>query len=288
MKSSYLTNLVLLIIVLVMLWLSQREISSPQKPDTISNLSAAEVTDIEIRRTDNPLITLRRQQDAWTLVEPYTARANQTRINLLLSLLSSPIQGQLEPLAQTSLDQFGLDSPISTLRLNDQSFFFGGIEPLSKQRYVLHEEKIYLLEDNFAPLLNSSAGSYVDNRLITENQSITRILITTDEIDDAITIEQQDGHWKSHGFQASSDTLKALIDNWQLAYAMQVRHITEETINTLGEPQISVWLNDNEEPIKLLMSETAQTMQITNLKLQLQYDFPLTLKKQLLPVTVTE
>lgn len=287
MKSSYLTNLVLLIIVIVLLWLSQREQPSSQEPVTLSRLTAAEINNIQIQRPDKPVITLQRQQNQWNLIEPFNARANETRTNLLLSLLSAPVRGQFQPMDQASLNQFGLRQPESTILLNEQSFYFGGVEPLNKQRYLLHNDMIYLIDDTIAPLLRASAGSFVDNRLLAEQQAITRLAINHSNKQN-ITLNLQDGHWQSSNLETSSDSLKTLIDSWQHAYAMQVRHVDETTLALLPEPQITVWLQNNATPMSLVMTETKQTLQITNPSLQLQYDFPLALKAQLLPQPETE
>lgn len=287
MKSSYLTNLVLLIIVIVLLWLSQREQPSSQQPVTLSRLTAAEINNIQIQRPDKSVITLQRQQDQWFLLEPFTARANKTRTDLLLSLLSVPVRGQFQPMDQASLDQFGLRQPESTILLNEQSFYFGGIEPLNKQRYLLHNDIIYLIDDTIAPLLRASAGSFVDNRLIAEQQTISRLAINHGDSQN-ISLSLQDGHWQSANLETSSDNLKTLIDSWQHAYAMQVRHMDETALALLPEPQITIWLQHDAEPMSLVMTETKQTLQITNPSLQLQYDFPLALKAQLLPQPETE
>lgn len=287
MKSSYLTNLVLLIIVLTLLWLSQREQPASDDTPTISNLSAAEVFAIEISQTDKPVISLERQHDTWTLTAPFNAQANKTRINLLLSLLSAPVYGHFQPKDQAALDQFGLSKPDTTLTFNDQHFYFGGVEALNKRRYILHNEVIYLLDDNVAPLLRASAGSFVDNRLIAEQNTITQLEISNLG-DNDISLNLSDGHWQSSEVKTSSDQLKTIIDSWQMAYAMQVRHLDEKAISTLAAPQIHITLENRPEPLTLIMTETAHSLQIVNPALQLQYDFPLALKTQLLPHTDTE
>lgn len=288
MKSSYLTNFVLLVIVIVLLWLSQREQPASQDPITISRLPASVVRNIQIQRPDKPLVTLQRQHDKWAVTAPFSARANETRINLLLSLLSAPIHGQFEPMDQASLAQFDLSQPESIISLNDQTFSFGGIEPLNKQRYVLHKEMIYLIDDTVAPLLRTSAGSFVDNRLLAEQQAITRLTIHSDTQQQDTTLHLQDGRWQSTTPQASSDALNATIDSWQHAYAMQVRHLDKQALMALAKPQITLWLENNVDPITLVMTEKAQTLQITHPALQLQYDFPLALKQQLIPQAETE
>lgn len=288
MKSSYLTNFVLLVIVIVLLWLSQRGQPVSQEPVTISHLSASVVSDIQIQRPDKPIVTLQRQHDTWAVTAPFSARANETRINLLLSLLSAPIHGQFEPMDQASLTQFGLSQPESIISFNEHTFSFGGIEPLNKQRYVLHKGMIYLIDDTVAPLLRTSAGSFVDNRLLAEQQAITRLTIRSAPEQQDITLNLQDGHWQSTTSQASSDALNAIIDSWQHAYAMQVRHIDKQALMALPKPQITLWLENNADPVTLVMIEKAQTLQITHPALQLQYDFPLALKKQLIPQADTK
>ncbi len=289
MKSSYLTNLVLLIIVISLLWLSQREKPASEQSPTLSTLKADMVDQIQIQRQNKPVITLQRQQDSWAVTEPFTARANQTRINLLLSLLSAPLHGEFQPMDEASLQQFGLGEPDVVLSMNDQQFAFGGVESLSQQRYVLHQDMIYLVQDDVTPLLTASAGSFVDNRLIAENNAIIRLTIPAGpDSQDSMTLQQEEGHWRSDDTSLSSDQLKTLVDNWQHAYAMQVRHLQAEQLSALPAPNVSVWLDTPSEPLQFIMHQSEQTLHLVNPGLQLQYDFPLSLQTQLLPHAQTD
>ncbi|WP_297808469.1 DUF4340 domain-containing protein [uncultured Methylophaga sp.] len=284
MKSSYLTNLVLLVIVIVLLWLSQREQPAEQQPAGLSALSAEAVERIQIQRQDRDTLTLERQQQSWQLTQPFNARANQTRVNLLLSLLSSPIHGQQPASDESALLEFGLDQPEVTLLMNEQPFAFGATESLSQNRYVLHRNVVYLVQDDVTPLLKASAGSFVDNRLVEEGVSINKLTLpASNETDEQRLIEQRDGRWHSNNSSASSDGLKTLVDNWQHAYAMQVRHLDADELNSLPSPQISLWLESNSQPLQLIMTLSGETLQLTNPALQLQYEFPLAMRSQLLP-----
>ena len=286
MKSSYLTNLVLLIIVISLLWLSQREKPASEQSPTLSTLKAEAVYQIQIQRQNKPIITLQQGQDSWALTEPFHARANQTRINLLLSLLSAPLHGEFQPLDEASLQPFGLGEPDVVLSMNDQQFAFGGVESLSQQRYVLHQGMIYLVQDDVTPLLTASAGSFVDNRLIAENNAISRLTIPAGpDTADSMTLEQENGHWQSGDASLSSDELKTLVDNWQHAYAMQVRYLQAEQLSALPAPNVSVWLDAHPEPLQLILHQSEQTLHLVNPEQQLQYDFPLSLQTQLLPRT---
>lgn len=283
MKSSYLTNLVLLVIVIALLWFSQQDKPVEESP-RISSLSADSVDQIQIQRQDKATLILQRAGDAWSLVEPFQARANQTRVNLLLSLLSAPIHGQFQPMDQASLQQFGLNAPTVMLSMNNEQFTFGNVESLSQNRYVMHKDMIYLVQDDVTPLLTASPGSFVDNRLLAENQTISRLqLPKTLKAEQQIEIHQQDGHWRSDDESLSSDSLQTLVDSWQHAYAMQVHYLSAEKLAALPSPQIQLWLQDQTTPLNLILAQHGQTLQLINPALQLQYDFPLALQTQLLP-----
>lgn len=289
MKSSYLTNLVLLAIVIALLWLSQREQPAPQQSPTLSTLAIEVVELIQIERDGKVNLRLERQQNQWVLTEPFNARANPTRINLLLSLLKAPVHGKFQPMDQAALNQFGLGQPDVILSMNNERFAFGGVESISENRYVLHQGMIFLVQDDVTPLLTASAGSFVDNRLIPENSQLTRLTLPLSAAKDSkVSFSLQDGQWHSDNNQFSADTMKALADSWQHAYAMQVRYLDDAQRRNLAEPQIELWLAGKAQPIQLLMRQSGQTLQLINPALRLQYDFPLAMQSQLLPTPATQ
>ncbi len=284
MKSSYLTNLVLLAIVIALLWLSQREQPAEQQTSTISSLAPEAIELIQIARDGKVNLRLERQQNHWILSEPFNARANPTRINLLLSLLKAPVHGEFQPMDQSALDQFGLSNPDVILSMNNEQFAFGGVESLSENRYVLHQGMIFLVQDDVTPLLTASAGSFVDNRLIPENTQLTRLTLPVAEGDSRkVSFSLQDGEWRSDNSELATDAIKTLADSWQHAYAMQVRYLPDAQLSANSEPQIELWLADQAEPIKLLMRQSGQSLLLINPALRLQYDFPMAMQSQLLP-----
>ncbi|MCX4188520.1 DUF4340 domain-containing protein [Methylophaga sp. OBS4] len=288
MKSSYLTNLILLVIVIALLWLTQHDNQETEPAPSLSELTADDVTQILIQRGDKPQIELKREQDGWFLITPFTARANETRIKLLLSLLSSPLHGQFQPLAKDSLGQFGLSQPQIKMSMNGQTFAFGQVESLSQHRYVLHNDMIYLIQDDVTPLLTANATSFIENRLLAENEQIRRLKIPMYNSEQShfsrfVDISQSQGQWQSDDSKLSSDSLKTLVDSWQHAYAMHVSYLSVEQLELLPQPQIQLWLQGNAEPMQLIITLTEQNLLLTNPDTQLQYSFPLALRAQLLP-----
>lgn len=283
MKSSYLTNLILLAIVIALLWLSQRE-QTVEQETPLSSLSPDMVEQIQIQRSGKDIIRLERTRDQWMLTDPFPARANATRIRLLLSLLNAPVHGEFQPMAPSALTQFGLNRPEVLLSMNDEQFAFGDTESISKNRYILYKDRIYLIQDDVTPLLTASANSFVDNRPLADGSQLKRLRIPLElGSDTQVELTLQNGQWQSNDDQLSADRIKTLVDSWQHAYAMQVQHLDDAQLRDLEEPQISLWLNNQSEPIQLIMRQDGQSLHLIDPARQLQYDFPLALQSQLLP-----
>jgi hypothetical protein len=186
---------------------------------------------------------------------------------------------------QAALDQFGLSNPDVILSMNSEQFAFGGVESLSENRYVLHQGMIFLVQDDVTPLLTASAGSFVDNRLIPETSRISRLsLPASPNADITMTLTLQNGQWQSDSGELSADTIKTLVDSWQHAYAMQVSYLDQDQLNALTEPQIQIWLDDKAKPMQLVLRQSGETLHLINPAQRLQYDFPLALQSQLLPL----
>ncbi|MDQ7072687.1 MAG: hypothetical protein Q9N32_03040 [Gammaproteobacteria bacterium] len=85
MKSRYLINFVLLVLVLVLFWFLNKPSPTSQQ-NTVSAITQNEITNIVISRSGLDPITLQKHATGWQLISPLQAPANNTRIKLLLSL----------------------------------------------------------------------------------------------------------------------------------------------------------------------------------------------------------
>lgn len=280
MKSTYLTNLLLLVVSVLLVWLMTESNTSPSVITISDSIHPTQVTEIEIQRREQQNIQLQLDQQ-WQLVQPVKARANQTRIKLLLSLLEQPVQPPIPVTDNTDLAEFGLAQPNLTLLFDQQKFVFGGTESLSAQRYIQHNQQIYLIHDDISPLLGASASSFVDNRLLdpaTQIQSIQLPALLDDNDGQSqfttLLIYQQDNSWHSKPNVHSQDQLLTLIHNWQQAYAMQVVINADANINLADNlPVVLIELVDNTQR-KFIVSHHDDSLTLTDPQLQLQYQFP--------------
>lgn len=279
MKSTYLTNLLLLVVAVLLVWL-MTESQMPESAAYITDdIHASQVNEIKIVRHEQQTIQLQRDQQ-WQLTQPTNVRANQTRINLLLSLLQQPVQQQIPVTEMTDLTEFGLQQPNLTLVLNEYHFAFGDIEPLSGYRYILHNKQIYLINDDISPLLSASASSFVDNRLLDPANNIQALHLPelhvekTEQQYSALLVFQENSSWRSKPQSHAQDKLLALLQNWQQAYAMQVVIMSEADSIALGDsPEVLVKLTDNTKR-KFIVTHSEDGLTLVDRQQQMQYQFP--------------
>ncbi|WP_289282785.1 MULTISPECIES: DUF4340 domain-containing protein [unclassified Methylophaga] len=291
MKSSYFTNFILLLLVVGLFWFSQHNANqqNDHSVQLLTSLNPADINTIDIQQRQKNDIKLIRDNASWRLMSPYPAPVSQTRINLILSLLKTPVHGEFQPMDISSLAQFGLHTPSVIVSLNNESFALGDVEPISKRRYVLYQHIIYLIDDDVMPLLTASADSFIDNRLIAEHKNIEKLTLPRSlNNPEPLQLTLSNGQWQSDDKNLTSDALKVLIDSWQFAYATQVRKVTSAELMAKPGPQITLWLEGQKRPVSLIMQTTDNNLILTNQDLSLEYIFPMAMSSQLLPNTPTQ
>lgn len=286
MKTRYLTNIFLLVFIIGLYWFINREATVTNENINISSLNTTHVTKIIIQRNNRDDIVLSKKSGDWMLISPINVQANDTRINLILGLLTTAPHNQFPIDSDLSLQQFELDSPKISVQLNEQHFYFGNIEPLSKHRYIRYNNTIYLIDDTVTPLLNANAASFINNRLIPKELHISRLTLPSmsnkESTTSTLTISSEDGHWQSTGSNLSRDMLTALIDAWQYAYATQVIPLSQDVLHDSIGQSISIELS-NQTTVKLLLQFDERSMYLIDINKKLKYQFPLSIKQQFFP-----
>jgi len=290
MKVRYFTNLVLILLVIGLYWfINLPEDNNAPQQETLTTLKANQVTDIIVHRSGRDTIKLVKDNTHWTIRQPIQAKANKTRVNLILDLLTLTPSKQFQITTDMSLKQFGLDPATISLQLNQQQFQFGNIEILSKKRYIKHHDAIYLVSDRLEPLLNSTAASFIDNHLIDDEDHISQLQLPDLEDkstskDVPITIKMVNGHWQSNKKSISTDKLTTIVDAWRYAYALQVIPLSTDTLHSLTGEKILVSFQGQLIPTEFLLQLSKQSLSLINLKNKIKYQFPLTIKQQLFPI----
>lgn len=262
MKLSYLVNLTLLFLVLLLLWLNNQVTNEDAKSQTLSSVDQQAIKTIRIQRNDKQIVQLEKVDSTWQLVTPIAARANTTRVALLLNLLNHSGEQKLAINDNTDLTQYGLSTPRYSLFLNELQFAFGDASPIQKGRYVKHGQSIYVIDDAIAHLINSSANAFIDNRLIQKSLSLVKL-----ELPNAI-FELVDGHWQSSN-SLKPDQVLTIIDNWKQAQALQVNADGK----TSPDSNITLWFKETKKPLRLAMQSDKQNLSLYDLDNGLNYQF---------------
>ncbi|HHA18974.1 MAG TPA: DUF4340 domain-containing protein [Methylophaga sp.] len=295
MKSSYLRNITLLLLIIGLYWFNNQSSTPVNNSERLTAINSDDIQLITITRSNISEISIEKTSSGWQITHPIKARANNTRIALLLGLLNTySYAQQADDRSNSMLAQFGLAPAKVSLKLNDYMFQFGDRETISKHRYVLHDDIIHLIDDQVTALLNANVISFIDNRLILSSNIINKLelpILSADMTlsDATVTIENNDGHWQSDSQlkQESAVDLTILVDAWQQAYALQVQPINIDTQQTvIPSYHVKVWYQNQDMPAELELQLTDHALFIIDCSQQLKYQFPRALVLQLLPMTI--
>lgn len=144
-------NLLLLVVIAVLGWLVWWQAGQPgDAPETLLDLPQAGIHSITITRqpdsTMPDIIQLKKQADGWRMVEPEQAAIDAKRLKLLFTLLNETVEADYDA-SDKNLAQYGLEPGEVSVAFNDQILLFGGVNPVSKRRYILHEGRIKLISE---------------------------------------------------------------------------------------------------------------------------------------------
>ncbi len=286
MKRSYLTNLLLLTMMMVLLWQLDR-VQTPEAVTTIGGeLTPSMVQKITVTRASQNAIEIIKTSPGWQLQQPFSATASDSRINMLLSLLDSIPSEQFAIDDNLDLTGFGLAEPDLTIRFNDTAFVFGDTEQLSDQRYLRSGDIIYLFNDTISPLLQASASGFIENRLFANSgqlQSLTLPLRAEQTLKNKkITLQLQNGQWQSTDNHYSADKLTMTANAWQQAYAMQV----SPDHQAAGDGFLPLQFDfEDGDTLKAYARLSAQGLSVLIPERQLQYQFPASSAINLFPAS---
>lgn len=161
-----LVNLALLLIVAGVGGRVWWQTSQPEKsPPTLLALGKGEITRIGIvRHPGTPQadsIRMEKQPgEQWQMLEPKQAKVNHTRITQLFTLLDETVTASYDATGK-DLKQYALQPGNVALTLNGQTLLFGMENPVSHQRYILHDGRIKLVSEAVYGLLTGTPGEWL-------------------------------------------------------------------------------------------------------------------------------
>ena len=246
-----------------------------EKKPAISQLTADEVDTIEIETGDLQL-RLQRVNDGWEIESPINWPAQITNVRRLLSILKIEADA-LSDAADVDLSALGLQQPKVSMRFNGIPLFFGATNNIGGRRYVMLNEKLYLLPDVHLVFVNQGLAGLADRRLLPGPSGIVSLRLPDLEIS-----LDEDNRWRSNQaieFQQSS--LLRLVDNWR---TLQATRISNFDLELPPRQLIEIKLANGEVIEFLLMSEDPEII-IAHPNLGLQYHFRRDYRDQLITLS---
>ena len=218
MRLGWIINALLLIAVIGLGTYAWHKAGQPKEPVyKLSALTIAGVKRIEVAPRSTLGYTLEKRGETWFLTAPIEARADQTQVRRMLDLLSAASN---EKLAATDLKRFDLDPPALKVSMDDQTFSFGGTNPLTQDQYLGTGGSVYLVSAYYASLVPRGTNRVLTHSLFHESEKAVGFKFK------GFRVEQKDGKWtlapqpSADKEQPSQDDLNRWADDWHYASSL--------------------------------------------------------------------
>jgi len=265
MKSAnWLTNVILLILLIAISFLSYKTSQHKESENAVVALTPLvpeKVSRIQINKKNKHTV-IQRQDGVWFITKPVNIKANQFRIGSLLRLLTT---NNFTAYASEGLDleKYGLFDSTLNVQVDDVNIIFGNTNPINQKRYILINDNMYLIEDNFYPLINSQLGTLVDQKLIADNKSEITGIKTTD----FTLMRNKENRWGSTN-DASSDDIIKTVTNWKNVQAFGVHDYVARDVHD----KIEITFADD-SMLTFIISDLQPWLIIARPELNLEYHF---------------
>ncbi|MFV2059179.1 MAG: DUF4340 domain-containing protein [Gammaproteobacteria bacterium] len=263
MTSRNKINIVLVLMVVALISVLFIDTNKPVKTAfKLSALNETAVNSITITRRTSDTVILKKIKDKWYMTSPYKVRANTFYIESILQITKADSVSEFT-ISSNDKDKFKLNPPQASLKLNNQLFLFGTNEQLHLNRYILTNNKLYLLPDRYFYLLNITTTGYIDHALIAKDNEIKKIKLAN------VSIELKKGKWRVSPElkNSSTDDVIQLISEWNNSQVVEINKLTDT--NDKPDFNIEVTLNNNQAAIifNVIMKEDYYLFNRPDLKL---------------------
>ena len=143
-------NLILAALVLILglvVWI-EPGLGPDQTLPPLTDLSPAGARSLRLFQGDKLVMGLELTEQGWHLNTPVAGVADNERVRELLGLLRTPSMRRFAVPAERHAE-FGLAPPEFILEVDGVPIAFGGLDPVTQQRYVLYAGEVNLIGDGF-------------------------------------------------------------------------------------------------------------------------------------------
>jgi hypothetical protein len=190
----------------------------------LSKLQPSDVRRISLARGDRTTetqagaqhgsVVLERTAETWRITAPFAARAEPFQVERLLGILQTRASARF---ASRELAQYGFDAPAARLTLDEQVFFFGGINQLTREQYVLTNDVVYAIPLSQRTTLPAGADALLARALLAPEEHPVRFSLP------GFSMTLEDGRWglEPDANETTADERNAWVAAWQNATALR-------------------------------------------------------------------
>ena len=244
MKSRWLTNLILLVLVAAIgsfLLLRPATIAPVQKSYEVSTLKPESFSKIRVEFPSKAPLVFEKNKVLWRMVQPYQARVDQM---LVLRLLSLVMAKSIEKFPMTDVARFGLETPRLKLKLDNEEFHFGDFSPVSSDQYMAHNNAVYLLPNTYAEVASIQAVEFIEKNLLAATEKIAGFDFSRLEQWESsrLNVDLVNGLWTSslNTKLSQNDMNQWFDDNWKNQSIISVEPYTPNRQSTLPSFEVKL------------------------------------------------
>lgn len=247
MKARWLVNLGLLLLIagiVAFLYLRPEQKVEGPKIYELSALKIADFSKISVEFPAKAPVVLHKVDGYWRIVKPYDARADQVTVQRILAIVGAT---SADKFAAEDLARFNLDKPKLKLKLDNEEFLFGTINPVSGQQYVAYNGAVYLLPTIYAETASTQPVELLDKSPLKPTEVVVGFDFSRLEQweDIRLHVDLVDGQWKVSTAKAKPNQNEMndwLAMAWTHASAVSVEPYTPDRNATY--PSFEVRMKD--------------------------------------------
>jgi len=242
---------------------------------SLSALKPQEALSLRVERAGAVPVVLEKKLDAWFVTSPFTARADDGRVQQLLAIVQARSSHRLPA---DDRARFGLEPPQARIVVDGHVFSFGLVNEITREQYVMSGDAVYPVHPRYGMALPATAADAASRQLFASQEVPVRIESRH------FTVAQQDGKWvlTPGAADLSQDDLIRWVDEWRLASALRV-----EARSATGKPEeIRVQLKSG-STVTIGIVARAPELVLARSDEKLQYYFRAELAKRLLSPPTT-
>jgi len=220
-------------------------------------------TQIRVAVAGKPEVDLKREGEAWSLTAPLQWPADEVQVQDFLDSLDAPVADRF-PAKGVDLAKYGLDKPLVRMWLDQTEYDLGDQQPVSKQRYVLTNGEIELIDDYIFYRVARDAYGWLDKQVLPGGARITAL-----QLPHATLTQVAKGDWDIAPADKTLTPadLARFVQSWQEVRASGIAPLGH------GKPEgeVSIMLEGAKAPLRFQIQDDPDYLVLARPDLPFEY-----------------